>query len=184
MYDLKYTYEPGTFNQEYKTILNEENTILLDKDDLPSIISDTFKNGQYKTVKNTKPIVLYRVWGKVKKENTLISNADYYGSFATTEFAESKIDVKLRLSLNPKWRNPRLYECKILVPTGTKLNFGIVASIKLENGTVFCGGADQVLLPQDWSNAWIIGCRKVTPQQIHQVPEYPLDFFSIAKFSF
>lgn len=180
MYELNLTNYPGTFNQKYKTILNDSNLSYITKEKIPDEIIETFKDRWYKTAVNTKPIILYRVWGKVKRGDLYTVGADYSGSYATTEFAESKIDVKLRLSLNPKWKNPRLYECKILVPSGTKLNIGTVAPITLDNGTIFDGGADQIILPRRWPNNWIVGCREVTPNQIDYIPEYPLDYLKLA----
>ena len=44
------------------------------------------------------------------------------GWVATTEFAESRIDMKIRLALDPKWKNALYIEEKILVPKGTKLH--------------------------------------------------------------
>lgn len=50
------------------------------------------------------------------------------------------------------------------MPKGTVLNIGKVApqTIK-ESGTILDGNADQILLPQSWSEDWIIDKREVKP---------------------
>lgn len=53
------------------------------------------------------------------------------GAFATTEFAESRIDVKMRLALNPQWKNALYVEEKIVVPKDVVINVGVVAPVKL-----------------------------------------------------
>ena len=64
------------------------------------------------------------------------------GAFVTTEFAESRIDAKIRLALEPAWLNSHAYEAKIIVPKGTILNIGKVAPVTTKGGTFLRGGAN------------------------------------------
>lgn len=107
----------------------------------------------------TDEIVLYRVYGVAPSGK---DGAKQFGIYATTEFAESRIDVKLRLALNPKWKNALYIEEKIIVPKGVVINIGIVASVKTLSGTVLEGRANQIVLPTDWSEKWVVGYRYVT----------------------
>lgn len=100
------------------------------------------------------------------------AGAKQFGSFATTEFAESRIDVKMRLALDPQWKNALYIEEKIIVPKGIVLNIGIVASVKLLSGTILPGGAEQVLLPQNWNENWVVGYRYVTSEPLMEYPIY------------
>lgn len=52
------------------------------------------------------------------------------------------------------------------------LNIGIVAPVKLLSGTILEGGADQVLLPENWSEKWVVGYRFVTSEPLMDYPEY------------
>lgn len=114
-------------------------------------------------------IILYRVYGLTPSGAAV---AKQLGSFATTEFAESRIDVKIRLALNPQWKNALYIEEKIIVPKGVILNIGIVAPVKLLSGTILPGGAEQVLLPQNWSENWVVGYRYVTSEPLMEYPTY------------
>ena len=65
-----------------------------------------------------------------------------------------------------------MYEAKVIVPLGTTINVGIVAPITTIDGTVFAGGADQILLPCNWDKNWIEGYRRVTARQLQVEPRY------------
>ena len=55
-----------------------------------------------------------------------------------------------------------MYEAEITIPRGKKLNIGKVApQINNKTKTVLKGGADQILLPQDWPLEWITDIRVV-----------------------
>lgn len=128
---------------------------------MPEGIANSFKNGEYNTYITTNEIVLYRVYGLTPSGQ---AGTKQFGAFATTEFAESRIDVKIRLALNPQWKNALYIEEKIIVPKNVILNIGIVAPVKLLSGTILEGGADQVLLPENWSKKWAVGYRFVTSE--------------------
>lgn len=63
----------------------------------------------------------------------------------------------------PEWKNTPQYEAEIVVPKGTTLQVGKVASQVTKGGTVLSGGADQILLPQGWDDAtWIKNVRELS----------------------
>ncbi len=101
-------------NQKFRTILDETNIREIEKAEIknPDIVS-SFKDSEYKTCIATDEIILYRVYGLTPSGN---AGAKQLGAFTTTEFAESRIDVKMRLALNPQWKNALYIEEKIIVP--------------------------------------------------------------------
>lgn len=78
----------------------------------------------------------------------------------------------MRLALDPQWNNALYIEEKIIVPKDVIINVGIVAPVKLLSGNVLEGGADQVLLPFDWSEEWVVGYRFVTSEPLMDYPQY------------
>lgn len=84
----------------------------------------------------------------------------------TTEFAGSRIDFKMRLALNPQWKNALYIEEKIIVSKNVIINVGVVAPVKLLSGTVLDGDVDQILLPFDWLEEWVVGYRFVTSESL------------------
>lgn len=173
-FDAEVPYKPGEFNQQFKTSLINKYKIL-PKTPLKKEIVDSFLNGEYVTVQTTEELILYRIYGEYKKGDGTIVGAKLCGAFASTEFAESSIEVKVRLALDPKWLSTKMYEIKILVPTGTILNIGKVAPMTTLSGTILEGGADQILLPLNWTKDWIVGYRRVTLNQLYKVPVYSLE---------
>ncbi len=179
-YDAIVHYDAGEFNKNFKSILTG-NIIEINKEKINSDnIVNSFLNCEYKTYKTTSPIILYRVFGAFKDNINNIEEkprgARMVGAFASTEFAESMIDAKIRLALNPAWLNTKMYEAKLIVPKDVILNIGKVAPVKLKSGTILTGGADQILLPFNWSIDWIVGFRRVTGRQLQAEPSYPLKF--------
>ena len=166
---LGFGFVSGSTNQKFKTILDDNNIKKIEKQDLEKGVADSFKNGEYNTYITTNDIVLYRVYGLTP---TGKAGAKQLGAYATTEFAESRIDVKMRLALDPQWKNALYIEEKIVVPKDIVLNIGIVAPVKLLSGTILEGGADQVLLPKDWSEDWVVGYRFVTSEPLMDYPDY------------
>ena len=116
--------------------------------------------------------MLYRLYGQYKRQesDSDLHGAKLGGAYASTEFAESIIDAKLRLALDPAWLNTKMYEAKLQVPSNTVLSIGKVASVCLKTGTILPGGADQILLPRNWPEDWIIGYRRVTSRQLLSLP--------------
>lgn len=173
-YDSLKHYAPGSFNSKYKTDLTGS-IQEIEKDSLPDDIASNFLHKQYQTGKTLNDLVLYRVFGLYSQTNGEVKGARSSGNYASTEFAESLIDAKLRLALAPEWFSTKAYEEKILLPKGSIINIGIVAPVTLKTGTVLPGGADQILLPRNWSEEdWTIGYRRVTTRQLINPPEFKL----------
>lgn len=167
-------YDSGSFNSKYKTDLTGS-VQEVEKELLPDDIVSSFLNKQYKTCKTLDGLILYRVFGLYSQTNGEVKGAGSSGGYASTEFAESLIDAKLRLALAPEWFSTKAYEEKILLPKGSIINVGIVAPVTLKTGTVLPGGADQILLPRNWSEEdWTIGYRRVTARQLINPPEFKL----------
>ena len=162
-------FKPADTNQKFKTKLDETTLKRVVKQDLPETIRKSFKNQEYDTYETIAELVLYRVYGVPPSGN---DGARQKGAFATTEFAESRIDVKCRLSLDPQWKNALYIEEKLLIPKGVVLQVGAVGPVTLLSGTVLEGGADQVLLPKDWPEDWVIGYRYVTSEPLMEYPTY------------
>ena len=116
----------------------------------------TFVDGEYRTVLTDEPITVYRVWG----ENT-DGGAREVGKFTTTEQAVDRDDVAQRLALLPEWGNPRIHESTIEIPPGSTLNIGHAAPQTSADGTVFSGGAEQIIMPRGWDGSWVVSQRDV-----------------------
>lgn len=174
-YDSLTHYDSGTFNLKYKTDLSG-NLKELPKATLINDDVHSFLNGEYKTYITLCDLILYRVYGKIIRNDLdeRHSGAKINGRYVSTEFAESLIDVKNRLALDPSWMNTKMFEAKILVPSGTEINYGIVAPVTLKSGTVLEGGADQIMLPENWSTGFIVGYRRVTTHQLINPPLYTM----------
>ena len=179
-FDAEKNYKSGAFNRLYRTRLVGR-VKRIKKQRLPKSVAESFLNGCYYTAVTQKELCLYRVFGRYKSEyftdehgDARVVGARDNGAFATTEFAESLIDAKIRLALEPAWLNSHAYEAKLIVPIGTVLNIGKVAPVTTKGGTLLLGGADQILLPRDWSESWIVGYRNITASQLRKPPRYDL----------
>lgn len=176
-YDAIVHYAPGTLGSKYKTVLDGK----LMETELDQSLRETdvksFRDSFYRTYITTEPIVLYRVYGQYQKEKELPEGkyphgARLQGRYVSTEFAESAIDAKLRLALDPSWMNTKMCEAKLLVPAGVKISVGVVASVTTKTETILPGGADQILLPAGWPKEWVQGYRRVTARQLQTMPFY------------
>lgn len=176
-YDAIVHYQSGQFSAMYKTDLTGK----LKKIELDHSLSqndiNSFKDGYYNTYITQEPIVLYRIYGQYQKNSQVEAGkyprgARLQGRYVSTEFAESVIDAKMRLALDPGWLNTKMFEAKLLVPKGIRLSMGIVGSVTLNTGTVLPGGADQLLLPAQWPIEWVQGYRRVTARQLQTQPHY------------
>ncbi|EOG9422198.1 hypothetical protein ACLLEW_000957 [Listeria monocytogenes] len=141
-----------TGEAKYRTKIDDK-VIEVDREILPDFIKDSFLDGNYRTVKTTEEITVYRVFG---------GNAKSTGSFVTTDKAISRIDAKIDMALLPGWKNTRMYEAEIIIPKGQQINIGKVAPQAIEStGTILKGGVDQIVLPRNWSSDWIINIKSV-----------------------
>lgn len=176
-YDSLIHYQPGEFSSRYKTNL-EGNLKQIKRDThLSTTTAASFLEGKYETYISTAPLVLYRLYGRYNTNTDAAPDqkddgSPLVGRFVSTEFAESCIDAKLRLALKPGWKNTKMYEAKLLVPTGTIMSLGIVAPVRLPTGTILPGGAQQLILPKNWPEDWIQGYRRVSGRQLQIVPTY------------
>lgn len=185
-YDVLTHYSSGMLNSKYKTDLTgklQEIDKIIYNDE--SIISG-FKNGEYNSYITLDDLILYRIFGQFKS-NIIdkIKGARANGAFVSTEFAESLIDAKQRLALDPSWMNTKVYEAKMLLPKGSEISLGIVAPVVTKSGTVLEGGAEQIHIPKGWSMDMIIGYRRVTSRQLLNKPYFSIknkpDFDTIKK---
>lgn len=112
----------------------------------------TFTDSEYRTVATNENVTLYRTFG---------GRSDAGGAFASTLPAESRIQAKIDSALLPEWGGTRMYEARIVVPKGQVLNIGKVAEQYTKTGTKLAGGADQILLPENWPLEWIKDIRVV-----------------------
>ena len=177
-YDAIVHYAPGDFCSKFKTELKGKIRQIHAESQLSGSLAETFKDRSYHSFLITDACVLYRVFGQISKSNDpndKVKGARALGGFASTEFAESVIDAKMRLALDPSWLNTKMYEEKILVPAGQIIILGTVASVTLKTGSVLPGGADQILLPKDWPESWILGYRRITERQLQFPPKFRLD---------
>ena len=138
----------------YSTAIDDKVSVV-DKEDIPDWIAESFTDSEYRTVVTNEDIVVYRVYG---------GNAKLGGSFVSTSPAPNKIQAKIDAALLPEWKNTRQLEAEIVIPSGTTLNIGKVAPQTIKStGTVLSGGADQILMPRDWPETWVSGVREVGP---------------------
>ena len=168
-YDVITLYHSGELNSRYKTDLTGK-LECVERIPYGPQVTASFKGGVYQSFRTMAPIVLYRVFGQYRGSGPTQKGARLNGGFASTEFAESIIDAKLRLALDPAWANTKMYEAKLIVPAGISISIGTVASVVLKTGTVLPGGADQILLPQGWPESWITGYRRLTARQLQAPP--------------
>lgn len=136
---------------KYSTNIDDKVRIV-DKQELPDWVKDSFIDGNYRTVVTKDTVTLYRTFG---------GGAKIDGSFATTRPAGNRINAKLESALVPDWKNSREFEAVIEVPKGQFLNIGKVEKQYTKTGALLQGGGDQILLPRGWSSDWIKEVRRV-----------------------
>ena len=127
---------------------------VIDKQELPSWLGKTFKDGNYRTVVTNEEIIVYRSFGH---------NAEAGGAFATSSPALNRVQTKIDSAILPEWKNTLRYEAEIVIPKGTTLNIGRVEEQFTMSGARLAGDADQFLLPENWDLNWIKSIREVKP---------------------
>ena len=127
---------------------------VVEKQELPSWLIDTYKDGVYRTVVANEDITVYRSFGY---------NAEAGGAFTTSSPALNRVQTKVDSAILPEWKNTLRYEAEIVIPKGTTLNIGRVGEQFTMSGTRLAGDADQFLLPQNWDLNWIKRIREVKP---------------------
>ncbi|WDV45178.1 hypothetical protein PV797_16875 [Clostridiaceae bacterium M8S5] len=139
-YSMKSMYNTTTGIDAKVKELNKDNS-------LPTWIQESFANSNYRTVEATQDIIVYRAFGGTAKAN---------GGFVTTFNSNNKQEIMDKLALLPEWGNTMDYVATIKIPKGTVLNIGKVAPQTSQNGQRLNGGADQILMPLNWPNSWIV----------------------------
>ena len=137
----------------YSTKIDPKVTVV-EKQELPSWLIDTYKDGQYRTVVTNEEITVYRAFG---------DNAEAGGAFATSNPAINRVQTKVDSAILPEWKNTLRYEAEIVIPKGTTLNIGHVGEQYTMSGARLAGDADQFLLPQNWDLNWIKSIRTIKP---------------------
>ena len=127
---------------------------VIDKQELPSWLGKTFKDGNYRTVVTNEEIIVYRSFGH---------NAEAGGAFATSSPALNRVQTKIDSAILPEWKNTLRYEAEIVIPKGTTLNIGRVEEQFTMSGARLAGDADKFLLPENWDLNWIKSIREVKP---------------------
>lgn len=138
---------------DYSTKIDAKVSVV-NKQDLPNWLVETYKDGNYRTVMTNEDITVYRSFGY---------NAEAGGAFATSNPALNRVQTKIDCAILPEWKNSLRYEAEIIVPKGTILNIGRVEEQFTMSGAKLAGGADQILLPQNWDLNWINRIREVSP---------------------
>ena len=110
----------------YSTKIDSKVTVV-EKQELPSWLIDTYKDGVYRTVVTNEDITVYRSFGY---------NAEAGGAFATSSPAVNRIKTKVDSAILPEWKNILRYEAEIVIPKGTTLNIGHVGEQFTMSGTV------------------------------------------------
>ncbi len=72
---------------------------VIDKQELPSWLGKTFKDGNYRTVVTNEEIIVYRSFGH---------NAEAGGAFATSSPALNRVQTKIDSAILPEWKKIHL----------------------------------------------------------------------------
>lgn len=133
---------------------------------MPDNIISTFKAGDYETAITKEPITLYRKFGGSE------SQAKLDGGYATTTENLGR-DEK---AVYKKWSTTQ-FEAQIEVPENTKLNLGFVGEQPpLSKNPKYSGGADQILLPRNYSFDWIKSIRDGKTGKVYSYDEFKKAF--------
>ncbi len=153
---------------------------------LPQSVQDSFDRHDYRTLTLQKPMTVYRYFGssktppkkhctkkmRVKSRSAPLDENGHSpgwgssagGVFTTTCGTLSSRQAIRYLALNKDWGNSALYRATIVIPAGTQVSIGGAKQVTSADGTVYPGGARQVVIHQPWSakmNAWIQNCAPV-----------------------
>lgn len=141
--------------KKYQTLIDDRVNVIAQDTSLAPWTKESFLDSNYRTVRTTEDIKVYRVFGGSAKPG---------GAFVTTEPALSKIQAKIDAALLPEWKNTRQFEAEIIIPKGTVLSVGKVAPQTIvSSGTILAGNVDQVLMPLNWPKEWVQTVRLLRP---------------------
>ncbi|POE05618.1 hypothetical protein BV921_23070, partial [Pectobacterium odoriferum] len=144
----------------------DNSLIITDKEYLPESIISTFKSGKYETVITREPVTLFRKFGGSDEQ------AKLDGGYATTVSNASRNET----AVYKKWSTTQ-FEAQIEIPKNTKLNIGAVGEQPpLSTNPKYTGGADQILLPRNYSTDWIKSVRDGKTGNIYTYDEFKAKF--------
>lgn len=146
---------------DYSTAIDHQVTVVA-KVDLPSNLVETFNDGVYRTVQTTQEVTLYRNFGGSAKVN---------GSYATTITTATRDE----LALIPDFNNTMRFRSTIKVPPGQAFSLGKVGPWPPSN-PILPGGADQIILPQFYNEAWIYEVVDLQTGQVYTLEQFKTAF--------
>lgn len=135
---------------------------LTQKDSLPDAVTASFKDGNYQTVITNEPVLVYRKFGGGSDQ------AKLDGGYATTEQNAGRNET----AVYKKWSTSQ-FEAQIEIPENTKINIGIVGEQKPgSEKPKYDGGADQILMPRNYSSEWIKSVRDGKTGKVYTYDEF------------
>ncbi|WP_326489299.1 hemagglutinin repeat-containing protein [Pectobacterium versatile] len=144
----------------------DNSLIITDKEYLPESIISTFRSGKYETVITREPVTLFRKFGGSEEQ------AKLDGGYATTVSNASRNET----AVYKKWSTTQ-FEAQIEIPKNTKINIGAVGEQPpLSTNPKYTGGADQILLPRNYSTDWIKSVRDGKTGKIYTYDEFKTKF--------
>ena len=149
-------------NVYYETRIDEF-VVDIQKEVLKESTASSFKSSWYRTVSSTSTISSYREFG---------GNAFLNGNYLTTIDNATRSEI----SVLPEWNTMR-FQAEIEIPQGTSLNIGKVEAYPHPPAiATYLGGADQILLPNNWDySKWV---KKIIDKETGIV--YTFEEFKIA----
>ncbi|WP_157830712.1 hypothetical protein [Aeromonas sobria] len=80
------------------------------------------------------------------------------------------------MAVYPAWSNSR-FEAELVIPEGQKLNIGAVGQQPPSSLTPkYRGGADQVILPRNWSMDWVKSVKDGKTGKVYTFDEFKTAF--------
>lgn len=150
------------------TLIDDAVLIITKNQSLPDWIKNSFKNGEYVTVQTKQQIILYRDFG---------DKAFLDGSFSTTINNATRNE----LALHHSFENSMRFKSTIEVPSGKVLDIGKVGPYPPDSPNPLPGGADQILLPENYSHSWIKEIIDTQTGQTYTVDAFKADFPNLIK---
>jgi len=130
--------------------------VLQEKSNIPVQLAETFTNSEYKTVKLTEDLVVYR-------HTSIDSNkGGPYGGFASIESC-CPHTARHRSAIKAAWNDLNFLEIPIKIPAGTTIDIGNIAAQDCDKFGDLAGGGTQVLLPENWQTKPELGFQVFFP---------------------
>ena len=139
---------------------------LVEQAPLRPTVVESFQKGLYQTVITNENISVYRKFGGGSNQ------AKLNGGYATTEKNASRNDT----AVYPSWSSSR-FEAEIIIPKGQELNIGKVGQQPVNsNSPKYTGGADQILLPQNYSMSGVKSIKDGKTGKVYTYEEFKKAF--------